>query len=216
MKVDLIWRRDRYLRGGDHAPFLNAGYAAVRFTEPAENFHHQHQTVRVEGNVQYGDLPEFVDFTYVAQVARVNAAALAALALAPAAPRGAQIETTKLENDTTLRWDANTEPDLAGYRIVWRDTTAPLWQSQKDVGLVTRAILPISKDNVVFGVQAIDKDGNVSVASYPRPLPAPTPPAAAAPASTASPAPAAPTPAPAPTKPAPAPAPAPASPPKKP
>jgi hypothetical protein len=210
MKVDLIWRRDRYLRGGDHAPFLNAGYAAVRFTEPAENYHHQHQNVRVEGNVQYGDLPEFVDFTYVAQVARVNAAALAALALAPAAPRGAQIETTRLENDTTLRWDANTEPDLAGYRIVWRDTTAPLWQSQKDVGLVTRATLPISKDNVVFGVQAIDKDGNVSVASYPRPLPAPTPPAAAAPASTASPAPAAPAPA------KPAPAPAPASPPKKP
>src|SRR5262245_12169891 len=84
MKVDLIWRRDRYLRGGDHAPFLNAGYAAVRFTEPAENYHHQHQNVRVEGNVQYGDLPEFVDFTYIAQVARVNAASLAALALAPA------------------------------------------------------------------------------------------------------------------------------------
>src|ERR1043165_2523658 len=88
MKVDLIWRRDRYLRGGDHAPFLNAGYAAVRFTEPAENYKHQHQTPRVEGGVQYGDLPEFVDFGYIAQVARVNAAALAALALAPAPPRG--------------------------------------------------------------------------------------------------------------------------------
>jgi hypothetical protein len=201
MKVDLIWRRDRYLRGGDHAPFLNAGYAAVRFTEPAENYHHQHQNVRVEGNVQYGDLPEFVDFTYVAQVARVNAAALAALALAPAAPRGAQIETTKLENDTTLRWDANTEPDVAGYRIVWRDTTAPLWQSQKDVGLVTRATLPISKDNVVFGVQAIDKDGNVSVASYPKPLPAPAP-TTATPTPGTAPAPAAPATATTPTAPA--------------
>ena len=175
MKVDLVWRRDRYLRGGDHTPFLNAGYAAVRFTEPAENFKHQHQTPRVEGGVQYGDLPEFVDFAYIAQVARVNAAALAALALAPAAPRGVQVETLKLENDTTLRWDASTEPDLAGYRIVWRDTTAPLWQNHKDVGLVTHATLPLSKDNVVFGVQAIDKDGNVSVASYPTPLQPPRP-----------------------------------------
>jgi hypothetical protein len=184
MKIDLIWRRDRYLRGGDHAPFLNAGYAAVRFTEPAENYRHQHQNVRVEGGVQYGDLPEFVDFGYIAQVARVNAAALAALAMAPAAPRGAQLETVKLENDTTLHWDANTEPDLAGYRIVWRETTAPLWQNHKDVGLVTRVTLPVSKDNVVFGVQAIDKDGNVSVASFPRPF---QPQAAAPPAPPASP-----------------------------
>jgi hypothetical protein len=186
MKVDLIWRRDRYLRGGDHAPFLNAGYAAVRFTEPAENYKHQHQNVRVEGGVQYGDLPEFVDVVYVAQVARVNAAALAALAMAPAAPRGAELETVKLENDTTLHWEANTEPDLAGYRIVWRDTTAPLWQSHKDVGLVTRTTLPVSKDNVVFGVQAIDKDGNVSVASFPRPFQ----PQAAAPPTPAPPTPA--------------------------
>jgi hypothetical protein len=175
MKVDLVWRRDRYLRGGDHAPFLNAGYAAVRFTEPAENFKHQHQNVRVEDGAQYGDLPEFVDFVYVAQVARVNAAALAALALAPAAPHGVEIETVKLENDTTLHWDANPEPDLAGYRIVWRDTTAALWQNHKDVGLVTHYTLPVSKDNVVFGVQAIDKDGNVSVASFPTPFRPPTP-----------------------------------------
>jgi Peptidase family M28 len=192
MKVDIVWRRDRYLRGGDHAPFLNAGYAAVRFTEPAEDYRHQHQNVRAEGAVQYGDLPEFVDFAYVAQVARVNAAALAALAMAPAAPRGAQIETVKLENDTTLRWETNREPDLAGYRIVWRETTAPLWQSHKDVGMTTRTTLPVSKDNVVFGVQAVDKDGNVSVASYPTPYqpqasgapgaPGATTPAAGAPA----------------------------------
>lgn len=193
MKVDLIWRRDRYLRGGDHAPFLNAGYAAVRFTEPAENYKHQHQNPRVEGGVQYGDLPEFVDFGYIAQVARVNAAALAALALAPAAPRGAQVDTLKLENDTTLHWEANPEPDLAGYRVVWRDTTAPLWQNHKDVGNVTHVTLPMSKDNVVFGVQAVDKDGNVSVASYPTPLQRPadrpaTPPAPAAPGQTPTPA----------------------------
>ena len=182
MKVDLIWRRDRYLRGGDHAPFLNAGYAAVRFTEPAENFHHQHQDVRVEGGVQYGDLANLVDFAYVAQVARVNGAALAALARAPAAPHAAQIETTRLENGTTLRWDRNPEPDLAGYRVVWRDTTAALWQNHKDVGLVTRVTLPVSKDNVIFGIQAIDKDGHVSVASFPTPLPAPAKPAEPAPA----------------------------------
>jgi len=182
MKVDLVWRRDRYGRGGDHAPFLNAGYAAVRFTEPAENYKHQHQNVRVEGGVQYGDLPEFVDPAYIAQVARVNAAALAALALAPAAPHGVQLEAVKQENDSTLRWDASKEPDLAGYRVVWRDTTAPLWQNHKDVGLVTHATLPLSKDNVVFGVQAIDKDGNVGVASYPTPLQPPRPaPAAPAP-----------------------------------
>jgi len=186
----------------------------VRFTEPAENYKHQHQNVRVEGGVQYGDLPEFVDFGYIAQVARVNGAALAALAMAPAAPRGAQIETVKLENDTTLRWDANTEPDLAGYRVVWRETTAPLWQSHKDVGMVTRCTLPVSKDNVVFGVQAIDKDGNASVASFPRPLPAPAPPAAATSPAGATPPPAAPSPPaapPTPAKPAtPTPAPAPA------
>ena len=149
----------------------------MRFTEPAENYHHQHQNVRVEDGVQYGDLADLVDFAYVAQVARVNGAALAALALAPAAPRAAQIETTKLENGTTLRWDANPEPDLAGYRVVWRDTTAALWQNHKDVGPVTRVTLPISKDNVIFGIQAIDKDGNASVASFPTPLVAPAAPA---------------------------------------
>ncbi|HEY0986377.1 MAG TPA: M28 family peptidase [Kofleriaceae bacterium] len=206
MKVDLLGRRDRYLRGGDHAPFLNAGYAAVRFTEPAENYKHQHQDVRVEGNVQYGDLPEFVDFAYIAQVARVNAAALAALAMAPAAPRGAQLETLKLVNDTTLRWEANTEPDLAGYRIVWRETTAPLWQNHKDVGLVTTATLPLSKDNVVFGVQAVDKDGNVSVASYPRPLQAPPGPTSMQPGAPATPTPPPAKPATPPAKPAPPPA----------
>ena len=170
MHVDLIYRRDRYLRGGDHFPFLEKGFPALRFTEPNEDFHHQHQNVRIENGVQYGDLPEFVDFAYVANVARVNAAALAALALGPAAPRDAEIETVKLENDTTLRWRANNEPDLAGYRIVWRETTAPFWQGRQDVGNVTRYTLKgLSKDNLIFAVQAIDKAGNASVATYPRP-----------------------------------------------
>ena len=170
LRVQVIWRRDRYLRGGDHFPFQDAGYPAVRFTEPVENWNHQHQDVRVENGVQYGDLPEFVDFGYVANVARVNAAALASLALGPSVPKGVEIETLKLENDTTLGWKPNPEPDVAGYRIVWRDTTAPAWQHEKDVGNVTRATLTgISKDDYSFGVQAYDRDGNLSVAAYPEP-----------------------------------------------
>lgn len=171
MTVDMIYRRDRYLRGGDHTPFLEAGYAAVRFTEPVEDYRHQHQNPRVENGVQLGDLPEFVDFNYVANVTRVNAAALAALALGPAAPKEVQMETLTLENDSTLRWKANGEPDIAGYKIVWRDTTAAYWQHSKDVGNVTRATVKgVSKDNVIFGVVAYDKDGNASMATYPVPF----------------------------------------------
>ena len=177
-KVEVIWRRDRFLRGGDHFPFLEEGYPAVRFTEPVEDWRHQHQDVRMQDGVQFGDLPEFVDFGYVANVARVNAAALAALALAPSVPREVEIENLRLENDSTLRWQPNPEPDVAGYRIVWRDTTAPTWQNSKDVGNVTRfTFVGLSKDNFTFGVQAYDRDGNISVAAYPKPYR----PAAAAP-----------------------------------
>jgi hypothetical protein len=125
--------------------------------------------VRKEGALQYGDLTEFVDPAYIAQVARVNAASLAALALAPAAPQEVKIRTARLDNNTDLTWQANAEPDLAGYRIVWRDTTAAQWQGSQLVGKVTAFTVPLSKDNVFFGVQAIDKDGNVSPASYPMP-----------------------------------------------
>ena len=180
MKVDIMWRRDRYLRGGDHFPFLDAGYAALRFTEPSEDWRHQHQDVRVVDGVQYGDLAEFVDFAYVADVARVNAAALAALALGPSTPREVEMENVRLEADTTLRWKRNPEPDVAGYRIVWRETTAADWQNFRDVGDVAReTLVGISKDNFQFGLQAYDRDGNLSVAAYPRPyrpLPPPPPP----------------------------------------
>ena len=170
IQVEVIWRRDRYLRGGDHFPFLEAGYPAVRFTEPVEDWRHQHQDVRVEGGVQYGDLPQFVDFGYVAQVARVNGAALASLALAPSAPRDVEMEALQLENDTTLRWAPNPEPDVAGYRIVWRATTAPDWQFSQDAGNTTRfTLVGISKDNFSFGLQAYDREGHTSVATYPRP-----------------------------------------------
>lgn len=171
IKVDLIYRTDRYLRGGDHMPFLEQGYAAVRMTEPIEDWRHQHQNPRMENGVQYGDLPEFVDYDYVAKVTRVNAVALTTLANAPASPREVQMETLQLENNTTLRWAANTEPDLAGYKIVWRDTTAPFWQYSNDVGNVTRATVEkMSKDNFIFGVVAYDRDGNESPAVYPTPL----------------------------------------------
>ena len=167
----LVYRRDRYLRGGDHIPFLERGYAAVRFTEPNENYNHQHQNVRVENGIQYGDLPEFVDFAYVAQVARLNAAALATLARAPARPKNVLILTQRLTNDTDLKWDANTEPDLAGYEIVWRDTTAPVWTNARFVGKVTKLTMPgMSKDNYFFGVRAVDRAGHRSPVSYPKPL----------------------------------------------
>lgn len=171
LKVMLVYRRDRYGRGGDHIPFLERGYPAVRFTEVNEEFRHQHQNVRIENGVQFGDLPEFVDFAYVANVARVNAASLAALALAPSRPKGVTILSQRLSNDTDLKWDTNTEPDLAGYEIVWRDTTAALWTNSKAVGSVTSFTMKgMSKDNYFFGVRAIDKDGNRSAVTYPKPL----------------------------------------------
>ena len=169
-KVSVIQRHDRYLRGGDHMPFLEQGYAALRFTEPNEDFSHQHQNLRTEGGKVYGDLIEFVDFDYTAKVAKVNAAALASLALAPSAPKDVKVRTDKLVNDSTLVWAANPEPDVAGYRIVWRDTTAAQWEGSQYVGNVTEATVKLSKDNVFFGVQSIDKDGNVSPATYPAPL----------------------------------------------
>ncbi|WP_288380252.1 M28 family metallopeptidase [uncultured Massilia sp.] len=168
-KVSVIQRHDRYLRGGDHMPFLEQGYAALRFTEPAEDFSHQHQDLRTENGKVYGDLIEFNDYDYIAKVTRVNAAALASLALAPGAPQGVKLRTDKLTNDSTLVWQANPEPDVAGYRVVWRETTAANWQGAKWVGNVGEATIDLSKDNVFFGVQAVDKDGNVSPASYPMP-----------------------------------------------
>jgi len=169
-KVSVIQRHDRYLRGGDHMPFLEQGFAALRFTEPNEDFAHQHQNLRTEDGKVYGDLLDFVDYDYTARVARVNAAALATLALAPSAPAGVKVRTDKLVNDSTLVWQANPEPDVAGYRIVWRETTAAGWQGAKFVGNVLEATVNLSKDNYFFGVQAVDKDGNVSVATYPAPL----------------------------------------------
>lgn len=169
MKIWMIYRRDRFGRGGDHIPFLERGFAAVRFTEPNENYQHQHQNVRSEKGIQYGDLPQFDDFKYIANVARVNAASLAALASAPARPRNVMV-ATGLSNNTQLKWDAGKEPDLAGYEIVWRDTTEAVWTHARAIGNVNSFTMTgMSKDNYFFGVRAVDREGHKSPVSFPRP-----------------------------------------------
>lgn len=170
MDIRVIYRRDRYLRGGDHIGFLEQRYPAARFTEPNEDFAHQHQYVRVEDGKQYGDLPEFCDFDYIAGVARVNAATLWSLAQGPGTPRGVGIVTSNLTNDTELVWERGTEPDLAGYEVVWRETTAPEWTNVLRVGDVTTATINLSKDNVFFGVRAVDRDGHHSPVAFPAPV----------------------------------------------
>jgi hypothetical protein len=167
----LIYRRDRYGRGGDHIPFVERGFVAIRFTESDEDYTHQHQNVRTENGVFYGDTPEFVDFEYTANVARVNLVALASLANAPAKPKNVGIVTGRLTNDTDLKWEATTDATIAGYEVVWRDTTAAEWTGAKFVGNVTTYSADgMSKDNYFFGVRSVDKDGNKSPVVYPRPM----------------------------------------------
>jgi hypothetical protein len=169
-EVKLIYRRDRYLRGGDHMPFLALGYPAVRFTEPHEDYTHQHQNVRTENGVFYGDTIDYVDPDYIANVTRVNVAALAALALAPAPPRDVALDVSHLTNDTRLMWSAEHSPHLAGYEIVWRETTAPYWTHARFVGSVTEfTLVDLSKDNYFFGVRAVDRDGDRSPVTFPVP-----------------------------------------------
>lgn len=166
----LIYRRDRFLRGGDHSSFNMEGFAAVRLTEWREDFHHQHQNLRTENGIEYGDLPKFVDYEYVANVARLNAATLATLALAPAPPDNAKLETKDLENGTTIVWKPSPGGLAAGYEVVWRNTTMPDWESKKDFPAdATTATLDVSKDNVIFGIRAIGKNGLKSPVVIPTP-----------------------------------------------
>jgi hypothetical protein len=164
---ELIWRADRFLRGGDQESFTAAGYPAIRFVEPVETFAHQHQNVRVENGVQYGDLERFMDFDYLAQVTRTNIAILASLALGPARPKDAWISVHELTNDTTLGWAP--VPRAIGYEIARRKTTDAVWTNFTAVGNVTTATVPFSKDDWLFGVRAIDAQGLPSVVSYPVP-----------------------------------------------
>jgi hypothetical protein len=172
MNVRLIWRRDRYLRGTDSLSFQGQGYPAARISEPRENFNHEHQNTRVVNGVQLGDLIQFVDFDYVARVAKVNAAALWALATSPSTPKGLLIHVAPPVNfaginTTVLSWNANPESDLAGYEVVMRETTSPDWTSAIKVGNVTTATLDIAKDNLQFGVRAVDTAGNRSPVAFP-------------------------------------------------
>jgi hypothetical protein len=169
VKPMLVFRLDRYLRGGDHYSFNQQGFAAVRFTEFREDFHHQHQNVRTENGIKYGDLTKFVDFDYVAHVARLNAATLASLASAPAAPANVRLLTKDLENDSALTWDNPPGGLASGYEILWRATTSPEWERVEKVGDVTRATLKLSKDNVIFAVRSVDAHGHVSLPVMPLP-----------------------------------------------
>ncbi|MGZ6140713.1 MAG: M28 family metallopeptidase [Myxococcaceae bacterium] len=168
MTVWVLYRRDRYLRASDHVSDQTQGYPAARLTEPNETFAHEHQDTRVENGVQFGDLLEFVDFKYVERVARVNACALWSLSQAPGTPKNVQIHAPVLTNDTRLTWDADTDPDLAGYEVVWRMTSEEDWTNAIPVGNVTDATLPLSpKDNFQFGVRAVDREGHHSPVAFP-------------------------------------------------
>jgi hypothetical protein len=169
VKPTLVFRLDRYLRGGDHSSFNQQGFAAVRFTEYRENFRHQHQNVRTENGIEYGDLLKFVDFEYVAHVARLNAATLASLASAPAPPANVHLLTKDLDNDSTLTWEASPGDRAAEYEVLWRITTSPEWEYVQKVGPVTRATMQLSKDNVIFAVRAVDVQGHRSLPVVPLP-----------------------------------------------
>ncbi len=169
VKPMLVFRLDRYLRGGDHYSFNQQGFAAVRFTEFREDFHHQHQNVRTESGIQFGDLPKFVDFDYVAHVARLNAATLASLASAPALPANVHLLIKDVENDSALTWEYSPGGLADHYEVLWRSTTAPEWEHVENVGNVTRTTLKLSKDNVIFAVRAVDARGHRSLPAVPEP-----------------------------------------------
>jgi hypothetical protein len=169
VKPMLVFRLDRYLRGGDHSSFNQQGFAAVRFTEFREDVHHQHQNVRTENGIEYGDLPKFVDFDYVTRVARLNAATLASLASAPAPPANVHLLTKEPENDSTLTWEAAPGGLASRYEILWRATTSPEWEHVEKVGGVLRTTLKLSKDNVIFAVRGVDAEGHRSLPVVPAP-----------------------------------------------
>ena len=165
----LIFRQDRFLRGGDHTSFNEQGFAAVRLTEYAENYDHQHQLPRLENGIEYGDLQRFVNFEYLAGVTRLNVAAVALLASAPAPPADVKLRTKELVNTSTLHWAASPDGLATGYEVLCRDTTAPLWEKVIPAGAQFEITVRYSKDNVVFAVRAYDAVGHRSLPVYPTP-----------------------------------------------
>jgi hypothetical protein len=164
----LIFRRDRYLRGGDHSAFNESGFAAVRFTEYREDYNHQHQNVRTDNGTEYGDLPKFVDFEYVANVARLNAATLASLASSPAPPADVHLLTKQLENDSKIEWKP--AAGATGYEVLWRKTSDADFPEENSLQTAeTKIDLADSKDNVIFGVRSIDAKGHRSLIVIPEP-----------------------------------------------
>lgn len=167
LQVKLIYRNDRFLRGGDHTPFVEKGFSAVRLTEFNENFNHQHQDIRKEKGIQYGDLPEFMDFEYFKKNVGVNIAVLANLAKAPAKPENVKIDVSKLTNFTDLSWEKPKSGETVGYYVLMRETDASVWQ--KKIFTKENFIqLPYSKDNYFFAVQAVNASGNESLIVVPR------------------------------------------------
>ncbi|CAM3861321.1 M28 family peptidase [Mucilaginibacter galii] len=170
LDVKMIYRRDRFLRGGDQTPFLQNGFTAVRFTEMNEDFNRQHQNVRKEKGVDYGDMPDFADYDYIQKVARMNLSVLANLAMAPAQPQNVGVSTSGLTNKTTLKWEApKAGKQPAGYYILMRETINPYWEKKIFV-TGTEFTSEYSKDNYFFAVQAVDADGHESLAVYPKPV----------------------------------------------
>jgi len=167
LNVKLIYRRDRYLRGGDHTPFSQLGFAGIRITEMNEDFDRQHQNVRKENGVDYGDLPDFVDYSYTQKVTRMNLASLANLALAPREPLNVGVVTSGLTNKTILKWENPVGEKPAGYYVVMRETTSPVWEKKFFITGNT-ASLNYSKDNYYFGVQSVDADGHESMVVIPK------------------------------------------------
>ena len=169
MEVKLIYRNDRFLRGGDQTPFMKNGFTAVRMSEMNENFLHQHENVRVENGVQYGDLPEFMDFEYLRKVAAVNLASAASLAHAPGMPQEVKIDVRGLSNSTSLIWKAPIHGKAKGYYVLMRETSSSVWE-KKFYTEETSLKLPYSKDNYFFAVQAVSEKGMESLPVIPSPL----------------------------------------------
>ena len=168
LDVEIVYRLDRYGRGGHHTPFFNEGFPAVRLMEAHEDYTRQHQDLRTENGIAYGDVIEGVDFAYAAAMTALDAATLISLAWAPPAPDSVTIRGA-VRPSPTLRWKAVSAPDLAGYRIYWRRPTDPNWTRSRFVGNVTEYTLEnVIIDNWFFGVAAVDREGHESLVAFPR------------------------------------------------